>query len=291
MSGRPRLVHEGSPIIEDRGSAFPSSTDHASTSQSHGGGQSSHAHHHATQHHHIVGSNLASLASATKNTTTKTATSKPYKLQTRLVVGYEAKSDPINSDDDLELDVSMDMDEDGHDHTINHNQQEGSNTNDTFEADYSTSRYYGSHGHVYHGHPTQHPQQSVEHNMAFGISAQHVNCQSHQHNNGHTVNNGFYNNNGESFGSANESHHSIPVNPPPPPQKSQIYQMPPPSKSPLVVLDGANIAYNYSESLNPVQGSSQRRQPNPKGIRLAIEYFLQNNCRVQAVVPISWYQL
>ena len=69
-----------------------------------------------------------------------------------------------------------------------------------------------------------------------------------------------------------------------------IYQMPSPSTSPLVVIDGANVAYNYSESLHPVLGS-QRRQPDPKGITLAIEYFLKNNCRVQAVVPISWYQL
>lgn len=66
--------------------------------------------------------------------------------------------------------------------------------------------------------------------------------------------------------------------------------MPSPSTSPLVVLDGANIAYNYAESLRPVR-HSERRQPDPRGIRLAIEYFLKQNCRVQAVVPQSWYQL
>jgi len=69
-----------------------------------------------------------------------------------------------------------------------------------------------------------------------------------------------------------------------------IYHMPSPSISPLVVLDGANIAYNYSDCVNPIR-LSQRRQPDPRGIRIAIEYFLQHHCRVQAVVPVSWYQL
>jgi hypothetical protein len=74
----------------------------------------------------------------------------------------------------------------------------------------------------------------------------------------------------------------------------------PPIPSPLVVIDGANIAYNYAESLDPSASSLQhnnnnnrrhKRQPNPRGIRLAIDYFLKNNCRVQAVVPTSWYRL
>ena len=82
-----------------------------------------------------------------------------------------------------------------------------------------------------------------------------------------------------------------PIDPPLPPPPPPIYQMPPPSTAPLVVIDGANIAYNYAESLYPTQQTSRRRQPDPKGIRLAIEFFIQNKCRVQAVVPTSWYQL
>lgn len=74
----------------------------------------------------------------------------------------------------------------------------------------------------------------------------------------------------------------------------------PPIPSPLIVIDGANIAYNYAESLDPSASSLQhnhnnnrrhKRQPNPRGIRLAIDYFLKNQCRVQAVVPTSWYRL
>jgi hypothetical protein len=75
----------------------------------------------------------------------------------------------------------------------------------------------------------------------------------------------------------------------------QIYHMPAPSTSPLVVIDGANISYAYAESLNPSlanhSGQHQGREPNPRGITLAIQYFLKHQCRVQAVVPISWYKL
>lgn len=73
---------------------------------------------------------------------------------------------------------------------------------------------------------------------------------------------------------------------------SQIYHMPSPLTSPLVVIDGANIAYNYAESLNPsLSNQYHKREPNPRGITIAIEYFIQHKCRVQAVVPISWYKL
>ena len=94
----------------------------------------------------------------------------------------------------------------------------------------------------------------------------------------------------QSYDVYNNAHNNNNFDESSPPDCPPIYQMPSPSTSPLVVIDGANVAYNYSESLHPVLGS-QRRQPDPKGITLAIEYFLKNNCRVQAVVPISWYQL
>ncbi|KAL3794786.1 hypothetical protein HJC23_012796 [Cyclotella cryptica] len=76
---------------------------------------------------------------------------------------------------------------------------------------------------------------------------------------------------------------------------SHIHHMPSPSTSPLVVIDGANVAYTYVESLNPslTNHSNQYygREPNPRGITLAIQYFLKHQCRVQAVVPTSWYKL
>jgi hypothetical protein len=86
--------------------------------------------------------------------------------------------------------------------------------------------------------------------------------------------------------SQNQYQHQLPQ------PTSQIHHMPPPSAAPLVVIDGANIAYNYAESLNPsLSNQHVKREPNPKGITVCIQYFLQRQCRVQAVVPISWYKL
>jgi hypothetical protein len=70
-----------------------------------------------------------------------------------------------------------------------------------------------------------------------------------------------------------------------------IHRMPLPSISPLVVLDGANIAYAYSDASHPAIGGGHKRQPDPRGIRIVVEYFIRHRCRVQAVVPVSWYRL
>ncbi|KAL7529325.1 hypothetical protein ACHAXR_002905 [Thalassiosira sp. AJA248-18] len=263
MAARPRLVHEGSPITEDGDSG--SLQFSVATTWSKG------AHRHASR------SNLATVSSAANKTS---AASKPYKLQTTLVVG-----DSNEEDDDLD---TMMMDEDahthnqhessrGHDHTNFLNQQ-GSSNHGVF-VDHSTSRYYGSHGHVEYGHHEQRQQHNnVMEHMPFATAAQHQQPMMHQQPMVHQQqihqpqNNGF-----------------VPANPiiyPSP----QMYHMPSPATSPLVVLDAANIAYNYAESSNPAQ-QNQRRQPDPRGIRLAIDYFLKYHCRVQAVVPISWYRL
>jgi hypothetical protein len=76
-------------------------------------------------------------------------------------------------------------------------------------------------------------------------------------------------------------------------------------KPPLIVLDGANIAYAYVQtfqstpSLSSTTSSKNKRhgatnsssttlEPNALGIKLAVEYFLQAGCRVQVVVPAYW---
>lgn len=203
MAGRPRLVHEGSPIIDDEGDddglAPPSSLWHIDERESR------------------QQQTLGSLASRSTGATSTTQHRKPYKLQTRLVIG------DVTHENDAAA-----MEED--DHASHHDQQ----------------HHYTLGGSI---------QQSQNNHQ----TAQHVQ-----------------------------------INPPPP----IFHDMPSPSKSPLVVIDGANIAYNYAESLDPSsslqninQSRYNKRQPNPHGIRLAIEYFLSRQCRVQAVVPTSWYRL
>ena len=229
MSRRPRLVHEGSPIINDQ---YNSSNEASMKSQSqYGGAQETmiSKHHNDTINTTTTSkSYLASIAAKHNNGSTTTTTSKSYKLQTKLVVGEEMGEDSLHID---EIDMSMDEDEHGN--------------NNMFASSHA------SHDNAMH-------KQQYNEQQSYDV-----------YNNAHNNNN------------FDESS---------PPDCPPIYQMPSPSTSPLVVIDGANVAYNYSESLHPVLGS-QRRQPDPKGITLAIEYFLKNNCRVQAVVPISWYQL
>jgi hypothetical protein len=145
-------------------------------------------------------------------------------------------------------------------------------------VDHANSTYYGCHGSVYHGQSLEHQHYNPSRMAIDAIHQQHQAIQQHPATQ-------FYNN----FQCNNIPSHIAPTSYPTPPP---IYHMPSPSISPLVVLDGANIAYSYSESLNPITGSSSlRRQPDPRGIRLVIEYFLKHHCRVQAVVPTSWYQL
>jgi hypothetical protein len=220
---RPRLVHKGSPIVNDvsgNGAADHAHQFGSDNWNSNGGGR-----------HHSNPPPSSTLAGASKSSLTE-----KYKLQTRLVIGGETASSaqrPSWNDaqhssstgvrqfkDDDSLDAMM-MEEDEHDDEL------------------------------FHHNPHQMQQQQHQHNSDI-------------------------------------LHLPPPTNPPP-----QIYHMPPPSTSPLIVIDGANISYNYSESLNPslTNHSQQPRQPNPRGITLAIQYFLKNNCRVQAVVPISWYKL
>ncbi|KAL7530102.1 hypothetical protein ACHAWF_003243 [Thalassiosira exigua] len=253
MAARPRLVHEGSPIVDNGESESNHSSVAAASTRVSQPPHDNNVH----AHRHIARCNLAAINVANMSSTA----SKPYKLQTRLIVGGE---DDSNDHDDLDL---MMMDEDDHGHT-SHNQHERNSS----ARDNSTSLYYRSHGDVHNG------QQHTTGHMPFNAAQQPVELQHQQPQ--------FYNS-GQTYGPSNPIISNAPVDTQP---ATSIYPMPPASMSPLVVLDAANIAYNYAESLKPCQ-QSERRQPNPHGIRLAIEYFLKHHCRVQAVVPTSWYQL
>ena len=64
-------------------------------------------------------------------------------------------------------------------------------------------------------------------------------------------------------------------------------------KSPLVVIDGANVAYAYSQVLNAksslsLAGSNSTIEPDVRGIKIAADYFLNAGCRIQIVIPMYW---
>jgi hypothetical protein len=213
MAGRPRLVHEGSPIIDEGGDDdFAHRIDERESQR---------------RQQQTLGS-LASRASATSTSQHH----KPYKLKTRLVIG------DVTHEDDAVMEVD----------------------------DHAAHAHHAGHHHHGYSHPC-----NVHHEQHYYTLGGSIQNQSNLHT-AHVQRN-----------SPSPIFHNIPS----------------PSKSPLVVIDGANIAYNYAESLDPsssLQNSNNnqlqsKQQPNPHGIRLAIEYFLSRRCRVQAVVPTSWYRL
>jgi len=244
MAGRPRLVHEGSPIIDegDDDDLAPSSL-WINERESHQNRQQQ---------------SLGSLASRAGSTTIKTQQQhrKPYKLQTRLVIGGVT-----HEEDDAA------MEEDDHAHAADHPSY--AHVGDPHNAIEHAEPF--NTGHHHHGHSYSRDAHHQQHHYTLGAPIEQNNLQTAQH--------------------IIQTNSSLP-----PPI---LHSMPPP-KSPLVVIDGANIAYNYAESLDPsssLQSNNHnnsrynKRQPNPQGIRLAIEYFLSRKCRVQAVVPTSWYRL
>ena len=66
-------------------------------------------------------------------------------------------------------------------------------------------------------------------------------------------------------------------------------------KQPLVVLDGANVAYAYANvmegmasSLQQQSSHSSKPEPDPVGIKVATDYFQQSGLRVLVVLPQYW---
>jgi len=61
---------------------------------------------------------------------------------------------------------------------------------------------------------------------------------------------------------------------------------------PIVIMDGANVAYAYAQatgtpstSLNATSCNKNSVEPNFLGIEIAVSFFLKAGCRVQVVVP------
>lgn len=62
-------------------------------------------------------------------------------------------------------------------------------------------------------------------------------------------------------------------------------------KPPIVVIDGANIAYAYNKATqggSSLQASQSKPEPDVTGIVVACHYFLSAGIRVLAVVPSTW---
>lgn len=69
-------------------------------------------------------------------------------------------------------------------------------------------------------------------------------------------------------------------------------------KTPLIVLDGANVAYAYSQTAHAAEYQQHQNQnnrgskiePDATGIRVACDYFLKADMRVMVVLPAPWFR-
>jgi hypothetical protein len=62
-------------------------------------------------------------------------------------------------------------------------------------------------------------------------------------------------------------------------------------KNPLIVLDGANVAYAYAQTANAADYQrGAKLEPDATGIRVACDYFLKADMRVLVVLPASWFR-
>ena len=61
-------------------------------------------------------------------------------------------------------------------------------------------------------------------------------------------------------------------------------------KEPLVVMDGANVAYAYADAMSAVTGTN-KREPDYRGLLVAANYFMQWDIRVLIVLPAPWFRL
>jgi len=71
-------------------------------------------------------------------------------------------------------------------------------------------------------------------------------------------------------------------------------------KPPLLVIDGANVAYAYAKAARGLQnkdnavsynyrgGNDTLAEPDVQGIQIVTSYFINAGCRIQVVLPVHW---
>ena len=302
---RPRLVKEGSPVQDQQGlgestppvaSSALSDRDNRDRRSSGGGGAAS---------RHANGRTLLSLDLPNANL----PSSQPYKLKTHLVIGANGSKD-VNSlaaqgTGAEDLGVVGERTEpkeqvEGSAKSSHHYCLGGSNGVPSTNATTTTPETRNVTGNNHEPSRAAGGRRQSSHHYTFGHEQRNSEPMDHEPMDHEAMTDEPTPNHHYVFGQSSHENRQIysqqiESKPSKPPTQQADDQSPPQfinqasdSSAPLVVLDGANVAYDFAETMKP---SLQKREPDPKGIRLAIEYFLKNNCRVVAVVPRSWYQL
>jgi hypothetical protein len=62
------------------------------------------------------------------------------------------------------------------------------------------------------------------------------------------------------------------------------------AKEPLVVMDGANVAYAYADAMASAGTTINKPEPDCRGLQVAANYFMQSGIRVLIVLPAPWFR-
>mmetsp|Transcript_18925 Transcript_18925/g.31322 ORF Transcript_18925/g.31322 Transcript_18925/m.31322 type:complete len:468 (-) Transcript_18925:207-1610(-) len=63
------------------------------------------------------------------------------------------------------------------------------------------------------------------------------------------------------------------------------------AKEPLVVMDGANVAYAYADAMAAASPGGGKREPDYRGLQVAAKHFMSAGVRVLIVLPAPWFRV
>mmetsp|Transcript_26075 Transcript_26075/g.38587 ORF Transcript_26075/g.38587 Transcript_26075/m.38587 type:complete len:430 (+) Transcript_26075:102-1391(+) len=261
MSYRPRLVAAGKPVgissIEDVDDFLNSEYEKAIANES-----DRHHHHHNRHHHHHKPqqsdrpSSLKAASAASSTYATRTPSRRTDKLQTKFVIGGagdQIAEKPLQNT--RKLITKFEISEGSKSHS-----QYRKNSHDSCSSMMEVEDGHNDNSHQFH--PPQHSVPSTMHHQV---------CQ-HSHPQGMAAEREILHGDETERMEIDDIHLQ---------------------RLPLVIMDGANIAYAYAQANGTTSTSfnttsSQRSssiEPDMLGIKIAVSYFLKAGCRVQVVVP------
>ena len=313
---RPKLVEEGSPIPQHDNDLdwhrnnlhhqHPYSHDNAALQEEYSE-QANDDYDTRVNHHHHQNNDISSRNDGMTNSIyntgggggggsslssrNKSKSKSTYKLQTSIVIGSKKQHQQSTSHPNANTDIEYN-DNDHRSSLMQHSLTKGSYRNHKNDYKLETNIQIGAGRgqNIDHHVDASNMMLDMDQNdddVSMEIDANHpINI---HHHNMHIMNNGVYND----MNSFTDNCH--PSN-----QQEQEYQQTAstiPSrmeiddtlaKSPLVVIDGPNIAYAYAQAQPSHESSSSSIEPNVRGIEIAASYFRNAGCRVQIVIPAYW---
>ncbi len=281
MSYRPRLVESGAPISQDDHDVdafLDAEIRKQQTLQESDGHDEYHSRNRkAYQSHKSSSHKQSSLISSLGGAASRSSLdSRPReKLQTKIVIGGRSRRSPQETQTQYRYELNLPLKEkksklktsiEIHD----------SQSHDCMDMDFEQNHEYGinQQEHNMNNAHQSHPQHSAnnQYNTSF-LSYQHT-----IHDQALDMHHPMYEH--------HDRHISIQHSSPIQSERMEVDETGA-QRLPLIVIDGANIAYAYTQATTP-SSHSKNIEPNVLGINVAVQYFVTAGCRVSVVIPSYW---